>query len=65
VEKIVKAPADRQLYYLLGRECLVFKSKWNLFAKAYRFLAGTSRPIAEALHMPPGQVIEIGTAIQL
>jgi KUP system potassium uptake protein len=65
LRKIVNAPADRQLYYLLGRECLVFKTKWNFLARTYRFLAGISRPIAEALNIPPGQVIEIGTAIQI
>lgn len=65
LRKIVNAPADRQLYYLLGRECLVFKTKFNLLARVYRFLSGTSRPIAEALNIPPGQVIEIGTAIRL
>jgi KUP system potassium uptake protein len=62
---IVKAPPDRRLYYLLGRESLVLKSKFNLFATTYRYLAGTSRPIAEALSIPPGQVIEIGTTIRI
>jgi KUP system potassium uptake protein len=62
---IVKAPPDRRLYYLLGRESLVLKKKFNPFASAYRFLAGTSRPIAEALNIPPGQVIEIGTTIRI
>ena len=65
LRKIVHAPADRQLYYLLGRERLVLKSKFNLLATAYRYLAGTSRPIAEALNIPPGQVIEIGTSIRI
>jgi KUP system potassium uptake protein len=65
LRKIVNAPADRRLYYLLGRESLVLKSKFNLFASAYRYLAGTSRPIAEALNIPPGQVIEIGTTIRI
>jgi len=65
LRKIVKAPPDRILYYLLGRECIVFKTKWNLFARAYRYLSGISRPIPEALQIPPGQVIEIGTAIRL
>jgi KUP system potassium uptake protein len=65
LRKIVKAPPDRQLYYLLGRESLVLKSRLNLFATAYRYLAGTSRPIAEALNIPPGQVIEIGTTIRI
>jgi len=67
LRKIVKVPKDRQLYYLLGRESLVFKNKnkFNLFAMAYRYLAGTSRPIAEALNIPPGQVIEIGTTIRI
>jgi len=65
LRKIVKAPPDRRLYYLLGRESLVFKSKFNLFATAYRYLAGTSRPIAEALNIPPGQVIEIGATIRI
>ncbi len=65
LRKIVKAPPDRQLYYLLGRESLVLKSRMNLYAAAYRYLAGTSRPIAEALNIPPGQVIEIGTTIRI
>jgi K+ transporter len=65
LRKIVNAPADRQLYYLLGRESLLCKKRFNLFAMAYRYLAGTSRPIAEALHIPAGQVIEIGTSIQI
>ena len=65
LRKIVNAPSDRQLYYLLGRECIVFKTRWDLLARTYRFLAGISRPIPEALHIPPGQVIEIGTAIQI
>jgi len=65
LRKIVKAPPDRRLYYLLGRESLVLKSKFNLYAMAYRYLAGTSRPIAEALNIPPGQVIEIGTTIRI
>jgi KUP system potassium uptake protein len=65
LRKIVNAPPDRHLYYLLGRESLVIKSKFNLFATAYRYLAGTSRPIAESLQIPLGQVIEIGTNIKL
>jgi KUP system potassium uptake protein len=65
LRKIVKAPPDRRLYYLLGRESLVLRSKFNLFATAYRYLAGTSRPIAEALNIPPGQMIEIGTTIRI
>jgi K+ transporter len=65
LRKIVGAPPDRQLYYLLGRECIIFKTKWNLLARAYRILSGLSRPIPEALQIPPGQVIEIGTAIRL
>jgi KUP system potassium uptake protein len=65
LRKIVNAPPDRHLYYLLGRESLVCKGKFNLFVIAYRYLAGTSRPIAEALNIPPGQVIEIGTTIEL
>jgi len=65
LRKIVDAPATRHLYYLLGRESLVCKSKFNLFASAYRYLAGTGRPISEALHIPLGQVIEIGTTIEL
>lgn len=65
LRKIVNAPPDRNLYYLLGRESLICKSKFNLFAIAYRYLAATSRPIAEALNIPPGQVIEIGTTIRL
>ena len=65
LRQIVKAPPDRRLYYLLGRETLVLKSNFNLYAMAYRYLAGTSRPIAEALNIPPGQVIEIGTTIRI
>jgi len=65
LRKIVKAPPDRHLYFLLGRECIVFKTRWNLFARTYRLLSGISRPIPEALNIPPGQVIEIGTAIRL
>ena len=65
LRRIVKAPRDRNLYYLLGRETLVCKSKFNLMATAYRYLADTSPPIAEALHIPLGQVIEIGTSIRL
>lgn len=65
LRKIVKAPPDRNLYYLLGRESLVCENRFNLFATAYRYLAGTSRPIAESLHIPTGQVIEIGTTIRL
>jgi KUP system potassium uptake protein len=65
LRKLVKAPPDRRLYYLLGRESLVLKRKFNLFAEAYRYLAGTSRPIAEALNIPAGQVIEIGTTIRI
>jgi len=65
LRKLVNAPPDRQLYYLLGRESLVCKNRFNLFAIAYRYLSGTSRPIAEALNIPPGQVIEIGTTIRI
>jgi len=65
LRKIVNAPPDRQLYYLLGRESLVCKRRFSLFATTYRYLSGTSRPIAEALNIPPGQVIEIGTTIQI
>jgi hypothetical protein len=49
---------------LLGRESLVLQEASSTCSRqAYRYLAGTSRPIAEALHIPPGQVIEIGTTI--
>ena len=65
LRKLVDAPPDRHLYYLLGRESLVCKDRLNFFARTYRYLAGTSRPIAEALNIPPGQVIEIGTTIRL
>jgi len=65
LRKIVDAPPTRHLYYLLGRESLVCKSQFNLFAIAYRYLSGTSRPITEALNIPPGQVIEIGTTIRI
>jgi len=65
LREIVDAPPTRHLYYLLGRESLVCKSKFNAFAIAYRYLSGTSRPITEALNIPPGQVIEIGTTITI
>ena len=61
----MNAPPDRRLYYLLGRESLVLKKRFNPFASAYRYLAGTSRPISEALNIPAGQVIEIGTTIRI
>jgi len=64
LRKLVNAPPDRNLYYLLGREVLVCKQRYNLFAIVYRYLSATSRPIAEALNIPPGQIIEIGTTIQ-
>ena len=63
LRKLVNAPPDRNLYYLLGREVLVCKNKFNIFAIIYRYLSATSRPIAEALNIPPGQIIEIGTTI--
>jgi len=65
LRKIADVPANRNLYYLLGRECIIFKTRWNPMARAYRFLSGLSRPIPEALNIPTGQVIEIGTAIRL
>ena len=65
LRKIAVVPANRNLYYLLGRECIIFKTRWNPMARAYRFLSGLSRPIPEALNIPTGQVIEIGTAIRL
>jgi KUP system potassium uptake protein len=65
LRKIVKVPEHQNLYYLLGRECIIFKTSWNLFARTYRHLSGISRPIPQALHIPAGQVIEIGTAIRL
>ena len=65
LRKIVKAPADRNLYYLLGRESLICQMKYGLFSRIYRYLAGISRPVAESLNIPPGQVLEIGTTIRI
>jgi KUP system potassium uptake protein len=65
LRKIVKVPADRILYYLIGREILICELKYNFLARIYRKLAGISRPLAESLHLPLGQVIEIGTAIRM
>jgi KUP system potassium uptake protein len=65
LRQIVAARENAQLYYLLGRESLVLKTRFNVLAVAYRFLAGLSRPIAETLQIPIGQVIEIGASIRL
>ncbi len=65
LRKIVNVPADRNLYYLLGRESLICQSRYGPFARIYRYLAGASRPVAESLQIPPGQVLEIGTTIRI
>ena len=65
LRKIVKVPPDRILYYLLGREILICEAKYDFPARIYRKLAGISRPLAETLRVPAGQVIEIGTTIRL
>jgi KUP system potassium uptake protein len=65
LRKIVKAPPDRILYYLIGRESLICEGNTHFLARIYRKLTGVSRPLAESLHLPSGQVIEIGTAIRL
>jgi KUP system potassium uptake protein len=65
LRQIISVPADRILYYLLGRESLVCEAKFNLLARVYRKLSGISRPLAESLHIPPGQLLEIGTAIRI
>ena len=65
LRKIVKVPPDRNLYYLLGRESLICKLKYGLFSRIYRFLSSVSRPAAEALHIPPGQILEIGITIRI
>jgi KUP system potassium uptake protein len=65
LRKIVGAPADRNLYYLLGRESLICQLKYGLFSRIYRYLAAVNRPVAESLNIPPGQVLEIGTTIKI
>ncbi len=65
LRKIVGAPESQLLYYILGRENLEISSKWNIAGRAYRYLNGISRPITEALHIPAGQVIEVGTTIRI
>jgi KUP system potassium uptake protein len=65
LRRIVKAPPDRNLYYLLGREILICENQYDILARVYRKLSAMSRPVAESLHIPLGQVIEIGTAIRL
>jgi KUP system potassium uptake protein len=65
LRQIVQAPPDRLLYYLIGRESLVCEGSPQILARVYRKLAGFSRPLTESLHLPAGQVIEIGTAIRI
>jgi KUP system potassium uptake protein len=65
LRRIVNAPPTRNLYYLVGRESLICEERLNFFARIYRKLAGVSRPLAESLHLPAGQVLEIGTAIRI
>jgi K+ transporter len=62
---MVNIPATRQLYYLIGRENLIISRKTDFPAYLYRLMAGTSRPVGEYLHIPPGQTIEIGTSINI
>jgi KUP system potassium uptake protein len=65
LRRIVNAPPTRILYYMVGRESLICESRLNFLARIYRKLAGVSRPLAESLHLPAGQVLEIGTAIRI
>ena len=65
LRQIVRVPATRNLYYLLGRESLICTLKYGLFARIYRFLASVSRPAAESLKIPAGQVLEIGITIRI
>jgi KUP system potassium uptake protein len=65
LRKIVSVPADRILYYMVGRESLICESKFSLFPRIYRKLSGLSRPLAESLRIPPGQTLEIGTTIRI
>ncbi len=62
---LINVPQTRQLYYLLGRESLILDNKFDIMASTYRLLASTARPMAESLHIPPGQTIEIGASIRL
>jgi len=65
LRKIVNAPPDRNLYYMLGREILICERRYDLFSRLYRKLSAMSRPQAEALRIPLGQAIELGVAIRL
>jgi KUP system potassium uptake protein len=65
LRKIVGAPPDRNLYYMLGREILICERRFDIFARIYRKLSGMARPQAEALRIPLGQAIELGVAIRL
>jgi KUP system potassium uptake protein len=65
LRQIIGVPATRNLYYLVGRESLICDGKYGIFARIYRKLSGISRPLAESLHIPAGQVIEIGTVIRI
>jgi KUP system potassium uptake protein len=63
--RIVQAPKNCQIFYLLGREILLLNTRYDPLALMYRYLSNVSRPIAESLRIPPGKVIEIGTTIRL
>jgi KUP system potassium uptake protein len=65
LRKIVNAPADRNLYYMLGREILICERSYDIFTRIYRKLSAMSRPQAESLRIPLGQAIELGVAIRL
>jgi K+ transporter len=65
LRKIVDAPPDRNLYYLLGREILICENPYDIPTRIYRKLSSMSRPQAESLRIPLGQVIELGVAIRL
>jgi KUP system potassium uptake protein len=65
LREIVAVPADRILYYMVGRESLICESRFSLFARIYRKLSGMSRPLAESLRIPAGQTLEIGTTIRI
>lgn len=65
LRKIVNAPPNRNLYYMLGREILYCEKSYDIFTRVYRKLSAMSRPQAEALRIPLGQAIELGVAIRL
>jgi KUP system potassium uptake protein len=57
--------ANQRVYYFLGREILIHKRSYRWEPVVYRWLARNSRPASEFLHIPPGQMIEIGAAIHV